>query len=58
MFLFLMTLMVINSLSAAPLGKCGNPEEKPRFLDEESLRRNFATAYYWDMYGALTETKL
>lgn len=54
MFTFLMTLMVWRSEPTAPCGEGGTPEEKPSELETENCR-NYATAYYWDMYGALDE---
>lgn len=52
MFAFLMTLLVWRSERKAPCGAGGHPEEKPPDLEAEN-RRNHATAYYWDVYGAL-----
>lgn len=52
MFAFILTLMVMRTECAAPFGAGGNTEEKPPDLESEN-HRNYATAYYWDMYGAL-----
>jgi len=52
MIKFIMTLMVMHNKRAAPCRDGGHPEEKPPDLETENCH-NYATAYYWDMYGAL-----
>jgi hypothetical protein len=51
MFVFVMTLLVMCNTRAAPCGAGGHPNDKPPDLGTENAR-NYATAYYWDMYGA------
>lgn len=51
---FLMTLLVMCNLCTAP-GEAGwLPEEKPPDLDLEKPK-SYATAFYWEMYGASTK---
>lgn len=32
--------------------EAGGPQDQPPDLDDAETARNYATAYYWDMYGA------
>ena len=50
-FLFLLTLLVMRNEPALP-DKAGGPQEKPPDLNDSETAPNYATAYYWNMYGA------
>lgn len=51
MFIFLLTLMAMRSETALP-DRAGGPRQKPPDLDDTETAPNYATAYFWDMYGA------
>jgi len=50
MFLFLMSLLVMLIENALPR-EAGGPQDKPPDLDDAETALDYATAYYWDMYG-------
>lgn len=53
MFLFLLTLLVMRNKPAL-LDEAGDPpRKKPPDLDDSETALNYATAYYWDMYGEI-----
>lgn len=54
MFLFILTLMAIRAAPVKP-NEAGDTHAISPDIETETAR-NYATAYYWDMYGAMIAT--
>jgi hypothetical protein len=52
MIAFLMTLVVMRSTSDIPRKAGGKPKEKPPDIEPINNPFDYATAFYWEMYGA------